>query len=305
LYATAGAEVYTGGFVATLAYQEMASLLRNLGFTFIVWHRLMRAMGRETASEHPFGSRRAMKTVLHRAVADSLAELMGILTVFAVALFETLLAILIDGNLTCAVAKCRGQTVDLQLLLLYGIVLGVRLLALVLERALLVRVIEYYTRTGAARVHVRQLTLRQTDPIPVMEHTSFESERASELGSHSHAPFAGIESIPIPIAGSRNSWSVHPPISVAPEAEPHRAVGNNGSIENLRPLRTSSRSVALRTSLSANSTRISDELTIGFKRLKYEVRKLLGSDNARTTNALVVAVFILVISVSSGIQNGY
>jgi hypothetical protein len=297
--------VYTGGFVATLAYQEMASLLRNLGFTRIVWHRLMREMGRETASEHPFGTRRAMKTVLHRAVADSLAELMGILTVFAVALFETLLASLIDGNLSCAVAKCRAQTADLQLLSLYGIVLGVRVLVLVLERALLVKVIEYYTRTGAARVHVRQLTPRQTDPIPVMEHTSFESERASELVSHSHAPIAGIESIPIPVVGFRNSWSVQPPTYLAPEAEPHRAVGSNGSIENLRPLRTNSRGVALRTSLSANSTRISDELTIGVKRFKYEVRKLLGSDNARTTNTLVIAVFIMVISVSSQIQNAY
>lgn len=209
MYATAKVQLFSYDFVATLAYQELASLVRNLGVTGIVWHRLMCALGRENASEHPFGSRRSMKTVLHRAVADSIAELMGILTVYAVASFETLLAYLTDDTLTCSVASCREQSEDLELLLLYGIVLLTRVLFLVLERALLVRMIDFYVRAGAAKIHASKASL-------------------------------GFVKAPVPFT---------------------------------------------------------------IKPFKHEVRKLLGSNHASTTSALVVAVFILVFSASSFLLN--
>jgi hypothetical protein len=52
-------------------------------------------------------------------VLNSVAELMGILTVHAVAAMETLFMYMGDGSALCAVAHCRAQTVDFQLLGLY------------------------------------------------------------------------------------------------------------------------------------------------------------------------------------------
>jgi hypothetical protein len=303
LYATSGVDLLSSDFVAALAFQELSSVMRNVGATRIVWHRLMRAIGRETATEHPFGSRRAMKTVLHRAVADSIAKLMGISTVIAVESVETLLSHFGGDTLTCTVARCRAQEKDLQLLGLYGVVLGARLLVLVGERIMLVYMIEYYQkqRPGAAKIHVRQLTLRPTDPLPAMEHASFESERASELGSHSQPPTVGPEVLPVPIASYRSTLSVRPATNFAPGGEPSNAVARNGSVENVRLSRTGSRSRALRASMSSSST----GLSIGVKRFKYEVRKLLGSDNAQTTNVLMVAVFALVMSQASITRNRF
>jgi hypothetical protein len=61
-------------------YKELMSLLRNVGVTRILLHRLRLALGWNTA--HPFGTREAIERTVYYACADSLAEIMGTLCVF-------------------------------------------------------------------------------------------------------------------------------------------------------------------------------------------------------------------------------
>jgi hypothetical protein len=132
-----------------LVFQEVASVALNGSIACTVWYRHMRCVdGREDALNQAWGSQLAKKIVVH-----SIAELMGILIVYAVAAMETLFMYLGDGSIVCAVARCRAQTVDYQLLGLYGVVLIVRLLVMVGKFALLLHVLEYFHKIGVSRVH--------------------------------------------------------------------------------------------------------------------------------------------------------
>jgi hypothetical protein len=249
-----------------------------------------------------------MKVILHWAVADSIAELMGILTVYAVAVIETLMSYIGDGDVLCTVARCRPKTADVQLLYLYGVVLVVRIVVVVGERALLLRVMAYYQRTGAARVPLPQPPQGpRSSPFPAMKEESNlrvpqltpAVERASvqTVANHDSPEWRSESNLPVS------------PVTPAEEGESVEAIANRDSPENMRRSRTSSRSLAPRISFSANSTRrltlLGGEMTIGLNRFKYEVRKLLGGDNSGTTYALVVAVFVVVMTYASVIRNGF
>jgi hypothetical protein len=103
-------------------------------------------MGRETVLDHPFGSWRARKVIMDWAVIDSIAELLGIVTVYTVAGMETGLAYAGREDMTCTVIRCHRKTVDSDLLSLYGVILMVRILVLVWERSALLRMVAYYQR---------------------------------------------------------------------------------------------------------------------------------------------------------------
>lgn len=194
-------------FVATLALQECQSITKNIGITKILWHRFLRTIGREKAQDHPFGSRRAMKLVLHWAVADSISKLMSTLVVCMVLLIETILSSSYPtSSVTCAVARCQEGMVDLQLIYLYGVVLLVRCIVVVIERLLLLQMMSHYRR---------------------------------------------------------------------------------------------------RSSLILENDRRESRITIGFKRFRHEVRKLLGGKTSETCNILIIAVFILVMAYTSALRNGF
>jgi hypothetical protein len=97
VYATVeDVKFWTWDFDLTLAFQELSSFLYNVGATRLVLHQIWRILGRETVVEHPFGSRRGMKSVIHWAFMDSIAELTGIMTVYSVVGIESFLKYMVD-----------------------------------------------------------------------------------------------------------------------------------------------------------------------------------------------------------------
>jgi hypothetical protein len=243
LYATAGVQLWSWDFWAMLIFQEVASVVYNVSIACAMWRRQMRLMRnaneREDAPDKAWNSRLTLKLVLH-----SVAELMGILTVYAVAAMETLFMYMGDGSALCAVAHCRAQTVDFQLLGLYGVVLIVRLLVMFGEFALLFRVLEYCQRLGASRVYPLQAAMPAAASRTVVDDSSLEHGRDVD----------DVDDV------DERNYSV---------------VTSNGSVNDTHAW------------------------------LKYEVRKLLGGDNAVATHALMVAIFVLVVSYASSIRNGF
>jgi hypothetical protein len=154
-------EFWNWDFVLTLAFQEFSSFVHNVGVIRLVLHRLWRLLGRETVLDHPYGSRRAMKSIIHWALMDSIAELTGIVTVFAVVGIETLMSYVVDGatTMTCTLSHCRPKTVDSQLLWLYVFVLVVRMVIIFSERIVLLRMIMYYERRHSETRSEPQLAL--------------------------------------------------------------------------------------------------------------------------------------------------
>jgi hypothetical protein len=67
-------------------YQEIASTLRTVGITRIIWHRFMRAINRHTPLDHPFSSEHAIERRIHFPVADSAAEIMGAVAMYVLSL---------------------------------------------------------------------------------------------------------------------------------------------------------------------------------------------------------------------------
>jgi hypothetical protein len=88
------------------------------------------------------------------------------------------------------------------------------------------------------------------------------------------------------------------PLQAATPAAVSRTVVDDSSLEhgrNVDDVDERNRSVVTRTS-SVNDTHVW---------LKYEVRKLLGGDTAVASHALMVAVYILIVSYASSIRNGF
>jgi hypothetical protein len=147
---------------------------------------------------------------------------------------ETLLSVYGPGGLTCAVARCGAQ-VDSEILVLFGVVLIGRILFLVGEHALLLRVIEYYQHTLGA---------------------SLQRNASNRVHNYISAPAA----------------------------------------------------VTLRfnTLVLAGDELIDGELaaetSVGFLNA---LQDLLGGDSSRTTHALLLIVFVLVISYASVLRNGF
>jgi hypothetical protein len=223
-----------------LIFQEIASVVYNVSIACAMWRRQMRHMRnaneREDAPDKAWNSRLTLKLVLH-----SVAELMGILTVYAVAAMETLFMYMGDGSALCAVAHCRAQSVDFQLLGLYGVVLIVRLLVMFGEFALLFRVLEYCQRLGASRVYPLQAAMPAAASRTVVDDSSLEHGRdVDDVDESNYSAATGTGSV-----NDTHEW------------------------------------------------------------LKYEVRKLLGGENTVATHALMVAIFVLVVSCASSIRNGF
>jgi hypothetical protein len=147
VYATVtDVQFWTWDFVLTLVFQELLSFVHNVGAIRLLLHQMWKILGRETVLEHPFGSRRAMKNIIHWAFMDSVAEFTGIVTVCSVVGFESILNYTVDGatSITCTLSRCRPKIVDSQLLWLYFLVFIVRMLVVFLERVVLLRMIRYY-----------------------------------------------------------------------------------------------------------------------------------------------------------------
>jgi hypothetical protein len=147
---------------------------------------------------------------------------------------ETLLSVYGPGGLTCAVARCGAQ-VDSEILVLFGVVLIGRIIFLVGERALLLRVIEYYQQTFGASLqrYAGDLVRQNTNALAAV------TRRFDTL------VLAGDELIDGELAA---------------------------------------------------------ETSVGFLNA---LRDLLGGDSSRTTHALLLIVFILVISYASVLRNGF
>jgi hypothetical protein len=149
-------EFWNWDFVLTLAFQELFSLVHNVGVIRLLQHLTWRVLGRETVLDHPFGSRRGMKTVVHWALMDSIAELIAIGTVYTVIGIETLLTYVVDDvmTMTCTLSGCLPKTVDSQLIFLYSFVFLVRIVVMFLERVVLLRLIRYYTPMNEPRLAI-------------------------------------------------------------------------------------------------------------------------------------------------------
>jgi hypothetical protein len=145
----AGVAVAQWNFFLLLFVQESFSAFRNVGVAPLLWYRLQLKMGRKTV--HPFESREAIEKIVHYACVDSLAEVLGTLSVFGVVAIETLLlGIFGRGVKNCSFSRCGESRVydweEAQPLVLFGVVLGVRVMFLLGERALLLHMITKYQR---------------------------------------------------------------------------------------------------------------------------------------------------------------
>jgi hypothetical protein len=226
--------------------------VRNIGVALIMWRKLVkRPNRRKTFLEQILSSQLTLEIVLH-----SIASLLAILTMCAVTATETLLSYLGDGMPMCAVARCTHthtqDGADLELLKLFGVVFVVRLLAMVVEHMLLLRVIEYLQSRRVASTKVNQSTMI----LPMSPASTFEDDH------HNPGP----------------------------------------KLERVQTFGKSSDNVLTRTYSFVTGTNLETSVPHWFM---YEMRKLLGGDNATTTPLLMVAVFILFMTYASAIRNDF